>query len=143
VHFYKKALRLVPDNVNYLMGMAQGFYNLGEIDPFIFACQSVMALNQKYKNKSHYEKLVGYLVDMECYEDAIQLMDFAALEKGPVSSYAFLRAVCLFRMGERREALAWLEEGLSSHYPKHKLLFKFAPELREDVIVSSIIEQYK
>ena len=59
VHFYKKALRLMPDNVNYLMGMAQGFYNLGEIDPFIFACQSVMALNQRNKHKSHYEKLVG------------------------------------------------------------------------------------
>lgn len=143
VHFYKKALRLMPDNVNYLMGMAQGFYNLGEIDPFIFACQSVMALNQRYKNKSDYEKLVGYLIDLECYEDAIQLMDFAALEKGPVASYAFMRAVCLLRVGERREALAWLEEGLNSHYSKHKLLYKFAPELREDAVVSSIVEQYK
>lgn len=143
VHFYKKALRLMPDNVNYLMGMAHGFYNLGEIDPFIFACQSVMALNQRYKRKSDYEKLVGYLIDLECYEDAIQLMDFAALEKGPVASYAFMRSVCLFRVGERREALAWLEEGLSSHYSKHKLLYKFAPELREDALVSSIVEQYK
>ena len=143
IHFYKKALRLMPDNVEYLMAMAQGFYNLGEIDPFIFACQSVMALNRKYKNKSHYEKLVGYLINMECYEDAIQLMDFAALEKGPVASYTFLRSVCLFRVGERSEALAWLEEGLSSHYSKHKLLYKFAPELRNDAVVSTIIEQYK
>ncbi len=143
VHFYKKALRLMPDNINYLMGMAQGFYNLGEIDPFIFACQSVMALNQRYKRKSDYEKLVGYLIDLECYEDAMQLMDFAALEKGPVASYAFLRSVCLLRVGERREALAWLEEGLSAHYSKHKLLYKFAPDLREDAVVSSIVEQYK
>ena len=125
------------------MGMAQGFYQLGEIDPFIFACQSVMALNQRSKNKSHYEKLVGYLIELECYEDAIQLMDFAALEKGPVASYAFMRAVCLFYIGERREAFAWLEEGLSNHYSRHKLIYRFAPQLREDAVVSTIIEQYK
>jgi tetratricopeptide (TPR) repeat protein len=143
VHFYKKALRLMPDSVNYLMGMAQGFYNLGEIEPFIFACQSVMALNQRYKSKSHYEKLVGYLIDLECYEDAIQLMDFAALEKGPVASYPYMRAVSLFYLGERKEAFAWLEEGLSNHYSRHKVIYKFAPALRDDVMVSTIIEQYK
>ncbi len=142
-HFYKKALRLMPDNVNYLIGIAQGFYNLAEVEPFIFACQSVMALNHRHKNKSHYEKLVGYLIELECYEDALQLMDFAALEKGPVASYSFLRAVCFFSTGERKEALAWLEEGLNSHYAKHKLLYKFIPELRNDVVVSSVIEQYK
>ena len=70
-------------------------------------------------------------------------MDFAALEKGPVASYAFMRAVCLFKVGERREAIAWLEEGLNSHFTKLKLLYKFAPELREDAVVSSIVEQYK
>ena len=75
--------------------------------------------------------------------DWSQLMDFAALDTGPVSSYPYLRSVCLFFLGEHREAFAWLEEGLSNHYSRHKLLYKFAPQLREDVMVSAVIEQYK
>ncbi|HYV93895.1 MAG TPA: tetratricopeptide repeat protein [Chitinophagales bacterium] len=143
VHFYKKALRLMPENANYLLGIAQSFYNLGEIDPFIFACQSVMALNVKKKTKAHYEKLAGYLIDLGCIEDALQLMDFASLEKGMMTSFPFMRAVCYFKVGNRKEAIAWLEEGLNLNYGKHKLLYKFAPELKSDPLVASVIEHYK
>ncbi|MFI5134449.1 MAG: tetratricopeptide repeat protein [Chitinophagales bacterium] len=143
IHFYKKALRLKPDNANYLMALAQSFYNLGEVEPFIFACQSIMALNVNQKSKSHYEKLIGYLIDLGCLEDALQLIDFAALEKGTMPSFPYLRAVCYFEAGNRKEALAWLEEGLSSNYSKHRILFKFAPELKGDSMIASVIEQYK
>ncbi len=142
-HAYKKALRVVPENANYLLGLAQSFYNLGEIDPFIFTCQSMMALNVKHKNKTHYEKLAGYLIDLGCVEDALQLIDFAATEKGSTAAFPFMRSVCYFKLGSRKEALAWLEEGLSNHYGKHRLLFKFAPELKSDPMVASVLEQYK
>ena len=133
----------MPDNANYLLGMAQSFYNLGEIDPFIFACQSVMALNVKSKTQAHYEKLAGYLIDLGCLEDALQLMDFASLEKGVMASFPFMRAVCYFKTGNRKQAIAWLEEGLSMNYAKHRLLYKLAPELKSDPLVASVIEHYK
>ncbi len=143
IHFYKKSLRILPDSATYLMAMANAFYNLGEIEPFIFACQSVMALNAKLKTKTDYEKLAGFLIDLGCTEDALNLVDFAAFEKGSVGSYAYLRSICYFKFGKRKEAIAWLEDGLSNHYAKHKLLFRFAPELKGDPSIAFIIEQYK
>jgi len=143
VHYYKKALRVKPDDVNYLVSMAQAFYNLGEIEPFIFAVQSVMALNSKLKLKSHYEKLAGYLIDLGCIHDALHLIDFAAMEKGTIASFPYLRAACYLQLGERKEGIAWLEEGLNNHYAKRNMLFRFAPELRKDPVIASIIEQYK
>ena len=142
-HYYKKALRINPDHADYLVGLATAFYNLGEIEPFIFACQSVMALSAKQKTKSHYEKLIGYLIDLGCLEDALQLIDFASMEKGTLASFPYLRAVCYFQAGNRKEAVAWLEEGLNLNYSKHRVLFKFAPELKSDSVVASVIEQYK
>ncbi|MEO5674602.1 MAG: tetratricopeptide repeat protein [Chitinophagales bacterium] len=143
VHFYKKALRVVPENANYLLGLAQSFYNLGEIDPFIFVCQSVMALNVKNKTRAQYEKLAGYLIDLGCIEDALQLIDFAAMEKGSTAAFPYMRAICFFKFGNRKEAIAWLEEALNLNYGKHRLLYKFAPELKSDPMVAAIVEQYK
>jgi tetratricopeptide (TPR) repeat protein len=143
IHFYKKALRIKPDNAHFLMALAQSFYNLGEIEPFIFACQSIMALNANQKSKTHYEKLIGYLIDLGCLDDALQLIDFASMEKGTMSSFPYLRAVCYLQAGNRKEGLAWLEEGLSTHYSKHRILYKFAPELKSDVQVATVIEQYQ
>ena len=125
------------------MALAQAFYNLGEVEPFIFACQSIMALKAKQKSKSDYEKLIGYLIDLGCLEDALQLVDFASIEKGALASFPYLRAVCYFQSGNTKEGLAWLEEGLSMNYSKHRILFKFAPELKGDSMIANVIEQYK
>ncbi|MBA3649527.1 MAG: tetratricopeptide repeat protein [Chitinophagales bacterium] len=143
LNFYKKALRLMPDNVQYLMGMAVGFYKREDVSALIFACQSIMALNPRHKPKGIYEKLITYLIDLECYLDAIKLLDFAAIEKGEMPSFPFLRSASLFKIGLKKEAIAWLEEGLSNNYAKHKVMFKLAPELKNDPIITSIIEQFK
>ncbi|MBS1657619.1 MAG: tetratricopeptide repeat protein [Bacteroidetes bacterium] len=143
IHFYKKALRLKPENAQFIMALAHSFYNLGEVEPLIFACQSIMALHVNQKSKTHYEKLVGYLIDLGCLEDALQLLDFAAVEKGALSSFPYLRAVCYLQAGRRKEGIAWLEEGLSNHYSRHRILYKFAPELKGDAQIALVIEQYK
>jgi tetratricopeptide (TPR) repeat protein len=143
IHFYKKALRLKPENAQFIIALANAFYNLGEVEPLIFACQSIMALNSNRKTKSHYEKLVGYLIDLGCLEDALQLLDFASVEKGTLSSFPYLRAVCYLQAGKRKEGIAWLEEGLSNYYSRHRILYKFAPELKSDSVIASVIEQYK
>lgn len=140
--FYKKALYLFPDSVDYLLGLAKVFYNQAELELLIFAIQSVMAVDAQFKNKRDYEKLVEYLVDLECYEEALQLMDFASIEIGPLASYAFLRTVCFLRTGRKKEGFTWLEEGLSTHPSRLDLIFKFVPDLRNDKQLIKFLNQF-
>ena len=143
IHYYRKAQRLTPDNVYYLMAMARACCKLKQSEMIMQCVESVMALNINYKTRSHYEKLIRYLIQAECFEEALNLMDYSTLEKGTLPVFAFLRSICYWKTGRTRQAANWLEQGLTWYYSKHPVLFKFAPELRDHPQVMMLLESYK
>jgi tetratricopeptide (TPR) repeat protein len=141
--FYQKALRIVPDHVTYLMAVAKALSETNHAEELIDTVTSILNLNSRAIKKNNLEKLVQYLLANEIWEEAMVLMDYSEQERGSFPNFPYYRFIAFWHTGKRREAQRHLEEGLSNKYEKKKLIFKFAPALAENSLVSQLLEQYK
>lgn len=143
VQYFKRALRIQPNRADYLVALADSYSHLNNVDALVLVSHQLVALDITAKVKSHYEKVARLLLEQRCFQEAVELLDFATCERGTLASFPFLRAAALISLGRRREGLGWLELGLSRHFNKVKLFFRLCPHLRHDDAVVTLVQRYR
>jgi tetratricopeptide (TPR) repeat protein len=52
-------------------------------------------------------------------------------------------AACLMSIGQKQEALSFLQKALTLNYEKHNELFDYIPQLKSNISITNLIESYK
>ena len=52
-------------------------------------------------------------------------------------------SACLMSIGQKQEALSFLQSALKLNYDKHNELFDYLPDLKENISITELIESYK
>ncbi|MCS6991831.1 MAG: tetratricopeptide repeat protein [Chitinophagales bacterium] len=142
IQYYKKALRIQPARAEYLVALAGVYQQIGDGAALVHTSQLLAQLEVSAKTKTHYEKVIHLLIEQQCYQESLELLDHVTAELGTLASFPYLRAAALVYLGRRREGLGWLELGLSRHFRKVKVFFRLCPHLRRDPVIVALVQRY-
>lgn len=136
-----KALTLDKDN--YLTQRALGLC-LIEMDAGVEAISFLSnAVRQKSNNKTNWMALMKALYHFECYSELLDSVSIGLETLGEKAEFYCYRALALFKLGQRQEALLQLENGLEINPRKWRLLLDLEPDLLQRNSVNRLIAKYK
>lgn len=140
IGFYKTAIKYNDRREEYLSGLADAYYQIGnykKAEPLFRA-----ATETAPEQSTYWLKYGFFLMEMEQYETAADLFDEAEINAVD-TAFLYCKSVCLFRMGQRKEALYLLGDALEENYEMHDSLFDLMPGLINDTEIQAIIAAYQ
>jgi tetratricopeptide (TPR) repeat protein len=137
---FQKALDIDEDREEYIDGVAEMYLKLKDYrkaehyyDMLVDTCTP----EEKY-----YIKYILYLFQQTKYNKAIEVIKLSEdAAYSPLFSY--LEALIKFRQNNKKEALLSLDNAIAESKEECKQFFKWAPELKFDKDVMSVINYYK
>ncbi|MEL6924301.1 MAG: tetratricopeptide repeat protein, partial [Bacteroidota bacterium] len=139
---YRTAMRIENRKEEYYSGLAKACFELGEEEEAnnLLMRAIEVAPEQIYT----WIQYALFLMETGRFDHALDVLDDTCLnltDDDPQLHYC--RIACLFLKGRRQEALYRLGEVLSEYFDDYQLLFKFAPELEDDIDILNLIERYR
>ena len=137
---FHKAMELDEDREEYIDGVAEMYLKLKEYKK---AEQYYdMLIDTSTPEEQYYIKYILYLLNQNKYTKAKQVIKLSE-EAAYSPLFTYLDALIKFRQNNKKEALLSLDNALSESKEDSKIFFKWAPELKLDKDVLSIINYYK
>jgi tetratricopeptide (TPR) repeat protein len=75
------------------------------------------------------------------FEKALDVLEEAD-EHTVGARLSYCKAACLYRLGQKKEAIECLDEILPEDFDSHKIFFKMAPKGKADRDIQSMIRYY-
>lgn len=140
VHYCLKAIELDENREEYHASIATAYAQLDELEQAeTHYCTATDIAPEEAKYWLQYA-LFLMLTGQE--EGALEILDLA--EESTISpELVYCRIACLFRLGDRQEAMLLLSEALDEDFTAHELLFEILPELKRDAQVVSLLRAMK
>lgn len=136
-HYCKKAIEIDDNREEYHSSLAQAYTQLDELE--LAETHYCLATDIAPEAAEYWLQYALFLMLTGQEDGALEILDMA--EESTVSpELSYCRIACLFRMGDRQEALLQLSEVLEDEYDSHELLFDMMPELRRDAEVLSLVK---
>lgn len=140
VHYCKKAIEIDDNREEYHATIAMAYAQLDELEEA--ETHYCLATDIAPEEAQYWLQYALFLMLTSQEEGALEILDLA--EESTVSAeLVYCRVACLFRLGDRQEALLLLSEVLEEEYCAHELLFEVLPELQRDIEVLSLVKALK
>lgn len=140
--FFKKAMRMDPQRLTFLLAAAKTALALKDVNQMLEVSDRLIALSPKVKGFKAYEQMVEFLIQLNCIDQAIEIISIVEQDKGGTINLTLLKAVASFKAGWRQQAIELLSQTLFADKNKSKLFFRLMPEMKIDNEVLSIIDIY-
>lgn len=138
---FKRAVLLEPDNVEFLLVLAESEYEIGAFkdaeDLYLRLLEIDPGMMEVYMDYSF------MLYKLDRLAEAIEWVRKALMLDNTCHQYHYRMVVFLYAVAKEKEALTHLEIALSLHYKDYFLLFEIAPELRNVPIIMAMIDSHK
>ncbi len=138
---YSVALHLDNENPAYFLAMGKCLLELNENNEAVVCFAKAVKL--KPENKNTWMALIKSLFVSVLYEEMLDNIDLAIETLGNKPEFDYLKSLALFELGNSKEALLYLENGLISAPTKVKLITDLNRELLQRKSVVELISKYK
>jgi tetratricopeptide (TPR) repeat protein len=138
---FNKAIQIDGQFEEYYLGLARAYEKKKELDKAEEAYYRLIEVAPE--RTEHWLYHVNFLRHNQGFEAALEILDEAELNISRNADLLYSRAICLFEMGRRYEALHFLQEALSEDFALHAVLFEELPHLEGDKDVLDLIRFYR
>ena len=137
---FHKAVEIEEDREEYYEGLAEMYIKLKDNSKAEKYFDILISMDTP--EEQYYIKYITFLLTNKNYKKAYNIIEKSEdIVYSPLFTY--LKSIIYFKVNNRKEALILLDTALEDDFEEHKMLFKLAPELKEDNDVVSIINYYK
>ena len=141
VHYIKKALDIEPENSEYWFVFAEVQEKLGFLEEAEMAYKKVIELDPA--NTDIWLSYSNLLFEQEDKNGALELLAEGIKHHPDNAELQYRIAGCLMQIGQKQEAMSFLQNALRLNYEKHNELFEYLPQLKENSSIVDLIESYK
>ncbi len=135
-----KAIELEDRREEYYAELANVYAKLNELGKadFYFRKATEIGPEQEYYWVQH----CRFLISVREYEKALEVNEEADQHTFG-AELIYCKAICLFKLDEKRKALKVLDEALVEQFSQHTIMYDLCPEFRQDAEIESIVKYYK
>lgn len=141
VKAFSIALHLNKENASYCIAIGNCLMEM-DVKSEALICY-LNAVRLKPSNKTIWVALIRGLYRAGFYEEALTQLELAKQTCDEKPDFDYLQAAILFEMGRSKDALLYLEKGLSAAMKKLKLFSELNPENMKRIAVNDLIMRYK
>lgn len=141
LHYVKKAVEIEKENPEhwYVYGELQQkmqFYEDAEI-----SFKKVIELDPD--NPSIWLDYANLLFEQENKNGSLEILAEGIKHHPKNAELLYRISACLMSIGQKQEALSFLQKALKINYEMHQELFNYLPQLKENISIIDLIESYK
>ena len=141
LHYAKKAVELDKTNAEYwyIYGELQQkmqFYEDAEL-----SFKKVIELDPD--NAEIWLDYANLLFEQENKNGSLEVLAEGIKHHPQNAELHYRISACLMSIGQKQEALSFLQSALKLNYEKHNELFEYLPQLKENTSITDLIESYK
>lgn len=141
IEAFQRAIKLKPQLEEYHLALAKSYEESGDFENARDAYDRLIEVAPECPE--HWLYQVDFFCKIRNFAEALETLENAELNI-PRSAYLlYHRAVCFFRMGNRNEAMLWLQEALLEDYAMHSRIFMAVPTLEKDKDVLDLIRTFR
>ncbi len=139
INAYEKALKIEDSREEFYVGIAEAYYQNDDWEKAKEAFQKAIRIVPE--EDFYWISLVSFLIETGQAEEGLETIE-QARDYVDSLEITYCRIACLFVLGHRQEAYYWLSEVLTEDFSKHRLLFRWLPELEEDPGVIALLSTF-
>ena len=139
-HFYKQAVKLSPERDDFLAALAKNNVKLGLVEQALTLYKRAIQLIPDFSE--YWVEMAGIYIHKDQPEIALSILEEADNHTISADMY-YSTAVCQFMLGNKKQAMDTLKEGLIDCFEGHTLLFELNPPLQHDKDVKAIIRYFR
>lgn len=140
VSSFKKAIKLNGENSKYVAGLAEAYYQLDKNSEADVLFRKALILD--LTNNEIWVQYVSFLIDIEEYEEAYQMLEEADKHCASIE-LLYCKVACLFYWGQRKEAANLLLFALEEDFEMHTSLFELFPDLENEPEILAVITGFE
>jgi len=135
-----KAIELEDRREEYYAELAHVYVKMNEHGKanFYFRKATEIGPEQEYYWVEH----CRFLISIGEYSKALEVNEEADYHTFG-AELIYCKAICLFKLNERRKGLKVLGEALIEQFTQHTIMYDLCPEFRQDAEIDSIVKYYK
>lgn len=139
VNAYHKGID-IDDNVGeYYLGLARAYVALEDYNKATVNFH--LAVSDGPEQTHYWVEFSSFLLKMGLFKEALRILDEAE-DFSYGADLLYCRAISLYFLDEKEEAIRFLKEGLMEDYSLYTMIYSLAPELQVDKEISSMIRYY-
>jgi tetratricopeptide (TPR) repeat protein len=141
LHYAKKALELEPHNADF-------WYILGELQQKMQFFEDAensfkKVIDIQPEDTDIWLDYANLLFEQEDKNGSLEILAEGIKHHPQYAPLQYRIAACLMSIGQKQEALGFLQNALALDYEKHNELFDYSPDLKENTSITDLIEAYK
>ena len=138
---FKRAIMIKPQLEEYHLALAKSYEESGDLENAKNAYDRLIEVAPECPE--HWLYQVDFFCKIKNFAEALETLEIAELNISRNAYLLYHRAVCFFRMGNRNEAMHWLQEALLEDYAMHSRIFTAVPNLEKDKDVLNLIRTFR
>jgi tetratricopeptide (TPR) repeat protein len=138
---FRKAIEIKGQFEEYHLALARAYEETGNIDKAREAYDDLITVAPECPE--HWLYQVDFFCKIKNFKEALETLEMAEMNISRSAYTLYHRAVCFFRMGNRDEAMQWLQEALLENYAMHGRIFQALPHLERDHDVINLIRTFR
>jgi len=139
INSFHKAVELDDRCEQYYFELAKAYV---EVEDYT---KATFNFNKATKNgpeqSLYWSEYTSFLLKMGLYQEALCILDEAE-EYTFGADLLYCRAICLYFIEDRKQAISILEEALEEDFTIHRMIFNIAPELEVDREITAMIRYF-
>lgn len=139
INAFHKAVDIDDRCEEYYFGLAKAYV---EVEDYTKATINFnKATKSGPEQSSYWSEYASFLLKLGLYNESLCILDEAE-DFTFGADLLYCRAITLFYLGDRAEAIAILEEALAEDFSIYKMIYAIAPELEVDKEISGMIKYF-
>ena len=140
INAYQKAIQIEQSNEAFYSDLGLAYLNVGNYRQAIRNFKRATRIAPE--EGIYWYQYVSLLIKMKKFEKALAVIEDSE-DYTVAPELLYCKAVCLSKLGRKRETLEVLDEALIDNFSLHQSLFELNPQLRFDKDILAIINYYK
>jgi tetratricopeptide (TPR) repeat protein len=141
MHAYERANKLNPRETAYMASLGKAYVENNLLEQAVATYNK--ALDRKNLKREIWLDAAHAMFQSEMFREAIDTLDEAISLIENNAEFYFIKSAYYHLIGNRNETLLNLETALLKKWKMNKIIFNLAPQMKNDVAVLNLIEQYK
>ncbi len=138
---FNRAISIAGQFEEYHLALARTYEKDGQLENAEAAYYKLIEVAPE--RTEHWLYHVNFLRNNQGFEAALEVLDEAEMNISRNADLLYSRVICLFQMGNRNEALNFLQEALAQDFALHGVIFQELPHLEKDKDVLDLIRVYR
>ena len=140
IKLYTKAIEIEDRREEYFGALAHAYSCIHEYTKADFYFRK--ATETGPEQELYWSMHAKFLINIDAFDSALEVIE-EAFHCTVSSEHDYLKAVCYFKLKQRKKALKVLELALEDNFELHDLLFDVMPSLKEDRDIHFMLKYYK